>query len=136
MCVQLKQVMRWLLLRAPQAIQLSCQPLLQLVEATLSHEFTSRVYTHHQDRAAAHLPSYDPMPVIQLYNAVLAHIADKVSSQELGRLSWPPCEFWQPDTRDFVPHHGWNSVQHLAWLRKTILSLQLPPWERLSTTGQ
>lgn len=128
--------MSWLLVRAPKAIQLSCQPLLQLVEATLSHEFTSRVYTHHQNWAAAYLPSCDPMPVIQLYNAVLAHIADTVSSWELDRLSWPPCEFWQPDTRDFVPHHRWNSVQHLAWLRKTILSLQLPPWEQLPTTGQ
>ncbi|KAM9347509.1 germinal-center associated nuclear protein [Symphorus nematophorus] len=131
---QLSQAMRWLLAHAPPPLPLSCQTLVQLIEAGLSREFSPRVYAHRQERAAANLPSEDPAPIIQLYNAVLAHIADKVSSQELSRLSWPPGEFCLPDTRDFVPHLGWNSVQHLTWLRKAILSLQLPRWERLSNT--
>lgn len=128
--------MRWLLARASPHFPLSCQTLMQLVEASLTLEFSHRVYTHRQERAAACLPPEDPSPVIQLYNAVLANIANKVSSLELSRLSWPPCEFWQPETRDFIPHLGWNSVQHLTWLRKTILSLQLPQWEPLSTKSQ
>ncbi|XP_073329353.1 germinal-center associated nuclear protein [Pagrus major] len=131
---QLSQALRWLLARGPPPFPLSCQTLVQLIEAALSREFSPRVYAHRQERAAACLPPEDPAPVIQLYNAVLAHIADKVSSQELSRLSWPPGEFCLPDTRDFVPHQGWNSVQHLAWLRKAILSLQLPLWEQLSST--
>ncbi|XP_040912782.1 germinal-center associated nuclear protein [Toxotes jaculatrix] len=131
---QLIQAMRWVLARAPPSFSLTCQTLLQLVEATLSHEFSSRVYAHRQERAAACLPSQDPAPVVQLYNAVLAHIADKVSSQDLCKLSWPPGEFCLPDTQEFVPHLGWNSAQHLAWLRKAILSLQLPQWEQLSAT--
>lgn len=131
---QLIQAMRWLLTRAPPPFPLSCQTLVQLVEASLSCEFIPRVYSHRQERAAACCPSQDPAPVIQLYNAVLAHIADKVSSQELSRLSWPPGEFCLPDTRDFVPHLGWNSAQHLAWLREAILSLQLPQWGQLSAT--
>ncbi|XP_070770765.1 germinal-center associated nuclear protein [Enoplosus armatus] len=131
---QLSQAMRWLLARAPPPFPLSCQTLVQLVEASLSREFSPRVYTHRQERAAACRPPQDPAPVIQLYNAVLVHIADRVSSQELSTLSWPPGEFCLPDTRDFVPHPGWNSTQHLAWLRKAILSLQLPQWEQLSTT--
>ncbi|XP_023278966.1 LOW QUALITY PROTEIN: germinal-center associated nuclear protein [Seriola lalandi dorsalis] len=131
---QLSQAMRWLLAHAPPPFPLSCQTLVQLVEATLSREFSPRVYTHRQERAAARLPSQDPAPVIQLYNAVLAHVADKVSSQDLCKLSWPPGEFCLPNTRDFVPHLGWNSTQHLAWLRKAILSLQLPQWDQLSPT--
>nr|XP_046259110.1 germinal-center associated nuclear protein [Scatophagus argus] len=131
---QLRQALHWLLARAPPPFPLSCQTLVQLIEASLSREFSPRVYAHRQERAAACLPSEDPAPVIRLYNAVLAHIADKVASQELSRLSWPPGEFCQPDTRDFVPHMGWNSVAHLAWLRKVILSLQLPQWEQLSAT--
>lgn len=127
--------MSWLLARAPPPFPLSCQTLVQLVEASLSREFIPRVYAHRQERAVARLPPEAPSPVIQLYNAVLAHIVNKVSSQELSRLSWPPCEFWQPETRDFVPHLGWNSVQHLAWLRNAILSLQLPQWEQRSATG-
>ncbi|XP_035532563.1 germinal-center associated nuclear protein [Morone saxatilis] len=131
---QLSQAMRWLLARAPPPFPLSCQTLVQLVEARLSREFSPRVYAHRQDRAAACLPPEEPAPIIKLYNAILAHIANTVSSQELSRLSWPPNEFCLSDNREFVPHLGWNSVQHLAWLREAILSLQLPQWEQLSVT--
>ncbi|XP_040004702.1 germinal-center associated nuclear protein [Xiphias gladius] len=131
---QLSQAMRWLLARAPPPFPLSCQTLVQLVEASLSREFSPRLCAHHQDRAAACLPAQDPAPVIKLYNAVLAHIADKVSSQDLCKLSWPPVEFCLAGTRDFVPHLGWNSDQHLAWLHTAILSLQLPQWEQPSAT--
>ncbi|XP_035985723.1 germinal-center associated nuclear protein-like [Fundulus heteroclitus] len=41
----------------------------------------------------------------------------------------PPAEFSQPETRALVPHLGWNSAQHLSWLRGVILSLLLPEWE-------
>ncbi|XP_072254034.1 germinal-center associated nuclear protein isoform X2 [Leuresthes tenuis] len=127
---QLRQAMCWLMSRAPPPFPLSCQTLVQLIEASLSREFSPRVYGNRQERAAAQLPSQDPAPVIQLYNAVLAHISDKVASQDLCTLSWPPGEFCLPDTRDFVPHLAWNSAHHLAWLRKAILSLQLPKWEQ------
>ncbi|XP_053296244.1 germinal-center associated nuclear protein [Pleuronectes platessa] len=131
---QLSHALRWLLGRAPPSLPLSCQSLVQLVESSLSREFTPRVYGHRQERGVACLPSQDPAPIIQLYNAVLAHIADTASSQDLCKLSWPPGEFCMPETRDFVPHLGWNSAEHLAWLREAILSLQLPQWEKLSST--
>ncbi|XP_029315303.1 germinal-center associated nuclear protein [Cottoperca gobio] len=131
---QLIQAIRWLLARAPPPSPLSCQTLVQFVEASLSREFSPRVYAHRQERGAACLPFQDPAPVIQLYNAVLAHIADQVSSQDLSRLSWPPGEFCLPDSSDFVPHLGWNTAEHLAWLRKAVLSLQLPQWKQISAT--
>lgn len=133
-CSQLKQVMSWLVAHAPPATPLSCQTLQQLVEATLNHEFISRVYIEHQKRATAQLPSVHPSPVISLYNAVLTHIAVNVAASEMETL--PPCEFWQPESPEFVPYLGWNFVHHQAWIRKAILSLQLPQWEDLSTTGQ
>ncbi|XP_030013814.1 germinal-center associated nuclear protein [Sphaeramia orbicularis] len=132
---QLNQALCWLLARAPPHFPLSCQTLVQLIETSLSTEFTCRLYSHRQERAAAGLPPQHPAPVIQLFNAVLSYVADTVSSQELSRLSWPPYEFCLPHTRDFVPHLGWNSVQHHAWLRKAILSLQLPQWEDFCPTG-
>lgn len=134
--LQLSEAVRWLLTRAPPHTPLCCQTLAQLVETSLSLEFSPRVYSLRQDRAAASLPSEHPAPVIQLYNAVLSHAADRVTSPELGRMSFPPVEFCQPDTRSFVPHLRWNSVQHLDWLRRAILSLQLPQWEQLSAAGQ
>ncbi|XP_054620063.1 germinal-center associated nuclear protein [Dunckerocampus dactyliophorus] len=131
---QLNRAIHWLLPRAPPFIPLSCQTLMHLVEVTLSQEFSRRVSAHCQEWATAGLLPQDPAPVVELYNAVIRHIADKVSSQELSGISWPPGEFCLPDTREFVPHLGWNSRPHLAWLRRTILSLQLPQWRRLSTT--
>ncbi|XP_024661247.2 germinal-center associated nuclear protein [Maylandia zebra] len=131
---QINQAVRWLALRTLPPFSLTCKTLVELIESTLSHEFSPRVYSHRLERATAHLPSQDPAPVVQLYNAVLTHVADKVASQELCGLSWPPGEFCLPDMRDFVPHLAWNSYQHLAWLREIILSLQLPEWEQLSAT--
>ncbi|XP_074551191.1 germinal-center associated nuclear protein isoform X2 [Halichoeres trimaculatus] len=132
---QLSHAMQWLLARSPPPVSLSCQTLVHLVEASLSREFSPRVFAHQQERAAVRLPPQDPEPVIHLYNAVLAHIAERVSSQDISRLSWPPCEFSLPETWDFVPYLGWNSTSHLAWLRESILSLQLPQWEVLSSTN-
>ncbi|XP_037343746.2 germinal-center associated nuclear protein [Pungitius pungitius] len=131
---QLSQATRWLLARAPPPFPLSCQTLVQLVEAGLSREFSPRVHAHRQERVAARLPSQSPVPVIHLYNAVLAHIADKVTSRDLSRLSWPPGEFCLHDTQEFIPHLGWNSPQHQKWLREVLLSLQLPQWEQPCTT--
>ncbi|KAM4608580.1 germinal-center associated nuclear protein [Polymixia lowei] len=132
---QLNHAMRWLLARAPPPYPLCCQTLVQFVEAGLSREFSARLSAHRQERVSAGLPSQDPAPVIHLYNAVLAHLAHAVSSQDLSGLSWPPGEFCLPETRDLVPLLGWNSSQHLAWLRDAILSLQIPDWELPSTTA-
>ncbi|XP_017164946.1 germinal-center associated nuclear protein [Poecilia reticulata] len=125
---QLTQAVCWLMARCPLTPPLSCQPLVQLVEAALSQEFCPRVYSNRQNRAAAGLPCQGPAPVVRLYNAVLTHVADRVSSPELSCLSWPPTEFSQPETREFIPHLGWNAAPHLSWLRAVLLDLQLPEW--------
>ncbi|XP_055018999.1 LOW QUALITY PROTEIN: germinal-center associated nuclear protein [Boleophthalmus pectinirostris] len=131
---KLTDSLQWLLLRAPPAFPLSCQTLVGLVETRLGRDFSSRVYSHRQERASAGLPPLGPLPVITLYNAVLKHIADAISSPELCRLSWPPVEFSVPEMREFVPHVGWNCSEHLKWIREAILSLQLPEWDSESPT--
>lgn len=126
--------MSWLVAHAPPSTPLCCQPLQQLVETTLNQQFISRVYIEHQKRTTAQLPSVRPSSVISLYNAVLTHIADNVASTEVEAL--PPCEFWQPESPEFAPYLGWNFVRNQAWIRKAILSLQLPQWESMCATGQ
>lgn len=133
---QLNQAVPWLLSRVPPALSLSCQTLAQLVESTLSREFTARVFAQLQERASARLTPAEPAPVVRLYNAVVAHIAETVASQDLVGISWPPCEFWRPETSGLVPHLDWNSARHLDWLRRAILSLQLPLWTQPSGSGQ
>uniref|UniRef100_A0A4W5P0G4 Germinal-center associated nuclear protein n=1 Tax=Hucho hucho TaxID=62062 RepID=A0A4W5P0G4_9TELE len=132
---QVSQAVRWLLARAPAPSLLSSQTLVHFVEAGLGREFSARLYGHRQDRAGAGLARQHPAPVIKLYNAVLAFLADLVSSQHLSSLSWPPGEFALPETRDLVPHLGWNSPQHLAWLRTAVVSLQIPSWEMPANTA-
>uniref|UniRef100_A0A8C7GGN7 Germinal-center associated nuclear protein n=1 Tax=Oncorhynchus kisutch TaxID=8019 RepID=A0A8C7GGN7_ONCKI len=129
------QAVRWLLARAPVPALLSSQTLVHFVEAGLGREFSARLYSHRQDRAGAGLAGQHPAPVIKLYNAVLAFLADLVSSQYLSSLSWPPGEFALPETRDLVPHLGWNSPQHLAWLRTAVVSLQIPSWDIPANTA-
>lgn len=131
---QLTQALCWLLPRSPPPSSLSSQTLIALVESCLSTDFSSRVYSHRLERSQAGLPPQHPLPVIHLYNAVLSHLALKLTSPELSKLSWPPLEFCGPETRESVPHEGWNCPEHLDWIKETILSLQLPPWDNLSTT--
>ena len=122
--------------RTPAPRPLSCQTLVQFVEAGLSRHFSDRLQAQRRERASAGLPSLDPAPVVCLYNAVLAHLADAVSSPELLGLSWPPGEFSLPDTRRLVPQLGWNSAQQLAWLRSGVLGLSIPDWDTPSATGE
>lgn len=133
---QLTQAIRWLLGRAPKPRPLSCQTLVQFVEAGLGRHFLGRLQAQRQERSSAGLPSLAPGPVVCLYNAVLAHLADALSSPELLALSWPPGEFSRPDTRFTVPYLGWNSTEHLEWLRGTVMGLHLPSWDVPSATGQ
>ncbi|XP_053352443.1 germinal-center associated nuclear protein [Clarias gariepinus] len=125
---QIGEAVRWLIAHSPASTVLTSQPLLQFVEGGLCREFHSRFLHDKQERAQAALPCQEPEVVIQLYNSVLAYLADVVSSERLVGISWPPPEFSLPENRKLIPHLDWNSPQHLAWMKKTILSLQLPKW--------
>ncbi|XP_062390501.1 germinal-center associated nuclear protein [Sardina pilchardus] len=126
---QVSQAVTWLVSHSSAASPLTSQTLVDFVEAGLCHEFSSRLYRDKQDRARAGLPCQDPAPVIELYNSVLVFLAGLVSADQLSSLSWPPAEFSLPETRDLLPHLDWNSPAHLAWLKRAILSLQLPEWD-------
>ncbi|KAG7246821.1 hypothetical protein CRUP_016155, partial [Coryphaenoides rupestris] len=132
---QLTQAMRWLLARTAQPRPLSCQTLDQFVEAGLGRHFQGRLQAQRRERSSAGLPSLAPGPVVCLYNAVLAHLADALSSPKLLALSLPPGEFSFPDTRHLVPCPGWNSAKHLAWLRCAVLALCIPVWDTPPTTA-
>lgn len=128
--------MRWLLARTPHPRPLSCQTLEQFVEAGLGRHFQGRLQAQRRERSSAGLPSLAPGPVVCLYNAVLVHLADALSSPELLALSLPPGEFSRPDTRHLVPRPGWNSAEHLPWLRGAVLGLRIPVWDTPPATGQ
>lgn len=121
--------MRWLITHSPTYTVLSSQPLLHFIEGGLCREFYDKFLHDKQERAQADLPCQEPEVIIQLYNSVLYFLAGVVSSERLLGISWPPPEFSLPENRELVPHLDWNSSLHLAWLKRVILSLQIPQWE-------
>uniref|UniRef100_A0A8C1VU35 Germinal-center associated nuclear protein n=1 Tax=Cyprinus carpio TaxID=7962 RepID=A0A8C1VU35_CYPCA len=124
-----EQVGLWLAAHSPAGPVLSSQTLLQVVELGLCREFYSRLQRDKQDRKHAGLPSQHPEPIMQLCNSVLSFLAGVVSSEHLSSLCWPPPEFSLPENSELIPHHSWNSPEHLEWLKRTILSRQLPEWD-------
>ncbi|XP_036400726.1 germinal-center associated nuclear protein [Megalops cyprinoides] len=132
---QVTQAVRWLVARSPAPADLTSQTLVQFVEGGLCREFSARLYQDRRDREGAGLPCQEPAPVIHLYNSVLGFLADLVSSDRLSGLSWPVAEFSVPETRDLLPHLDWNSPEHLAWLRRAVLSLQIPEWDLPPTSA-
>ncbi|KAF4108846.1 hypothetical protein G5714_009919 [Onychostoma macrolepis] len=126
---QMSHVIRWLAARSPAGPALCSQTLLQVVELGLCREFYSRLQRDKRDRKHAGLPSQHPEPIVHLCNSVLSFIAGVVSSEHLSSLCWPPPEFSLPENSELIPHQAWNSPEHLEWLKRTILSRQLPEWD-------
>lgn len=126
---QMTHVVRWLASHSSASPDLSSQTLLQVVESALCREFHSRLQRDKQDRKQAGLPSQHPEPIVQLCNSVLSFLADVISSEQLSSLCWPPPEFSYPENNELIPHMAWNSLEHLDWLRRAILSRQLPKWD-------
>lgn len=126
---QMSHVVRWLSARSPASPALSSQTLLQVVELGLCRDFYSRLQQDKLDRKNADLPSQHPEPIVELCNSVLSFLAGVVSAEHLSALCWPPPEFSLPENSELIPHQAWNSPEHLQWLRKSILSRQLPEWD-------
>ncbi|XP_067300375.1 germinal-center associated nuclear protein [Pseudorasbora parva] len=126
---QMSLVVKWLAARSPAGPALCSQTLLQIVELGLCREFYSRLQRDKEDRKHAGLPSQHPEPIVQLCNSVLNFLAGVVSSEHLSSLCWPPPEFSLPENSELIPHHAWNSSEHMDWLRRAILSRQLPEWD-------
>lgn len=74
----------------------------------------------------AGLPSQDPSIIIELYNSMIQFLAEVASSEDLRDLSWPVTEFAEAGGNRWLPHLQWNKPSHLAWLKKALLSFQIP----------
>nr|XP_056712839.1 germinal-center associated nuclear protein [Euleptes europaea] len=139
---RLAEAMQWLVAQCPSSFQFCCQTLTQYVEDGIDREFSQHFYQDKKERRVAGLPSQDPSAIIELYNSVIQFLADVASSDELWDLSWPVTEFAEPGGSKALPHLQWNTPSHLAWLKKALLSFQIPqmdlpplgaPWHPVCT---
>uniref|UniRef100_A0A8B9MIW2 Germinal-center associated nuclear protein n=1 Tax=Accipiter nisus TaxID=211598 RepID=A0A8B9MIW2_9AVES len=116
----------WLVSQCPDSLELCSQTLREYVEDGVDGEFGKRFYHDWKERRLAGLPSQEPGVIIELYNGVLQFLADVASSEHLCDLSWPVTEFSEPGGNKLLPHLQWNMPDHLAWLKKAVLSFQIP----------
>ncbi|XP_006022113.1 germinal-center associated nuclear protein [Alligator sinensis] len=123
---KLSDAVQWLIAQCPSSLELCSQTLLQYIEDGVSHEFSERFYPDRRERRLAGLPSQEPGAIIDLYNSVLQFLAGVASSEQVCDLSWPVTEFVEPGGNKLLPHLQWNTADHLAWLKKAVLSFQIP----------
>ncbi|XP_009988614.1 PREDICTED: germinal-center associated nuclear protein-like, partial [Tauraco erythrolophus] len=116
----------WLVSQCPDSLELCSQTLREYVEDGIDSEFGKRFYHDWKERRLAGLPSQEPGLIIELYNSVLQFLSDVASSEHLCDLSWPVTEFSEPGGNKLLPHLQWNMPDHLAWLKKAVLSFQIP----------
>ncbi|XP_056206064.1 germinal-center associated nuclear protein isoform X1 [Falco biarmicus] len=116
----------WLVSQYPDSLELCSQTLREYVEDGIDGEFGKRFYHDWKERRLAGLLSQEPGVIIELYNSVLQFLSDVASSEHLCDLSWPVTEFSEPGGNKLLPHLQWNMPDHLAWLKKAVLSFQIP----------
>lgn len=136
------QAVKWLVSHCPSSLELCCQTLPQYIEDGVSREFSDRFFYDRKERRLAGLASQEPSAIIELFNSVLHFLAEAASSEQLCHMSWPITEFAEPGGNKVLPHLQWNAPNHLAWLKKAVLSFQLPhmdlppqgaPWRLVCT---
>ncbi|KAM6268484.1 LOW QUALITY PROTEIN: germinal-center associated nuclear protein [Porphyrio hochstetteri] len=123
---RLSAAVSWLVSQCPDSLELCSQTLQDYLENGVEGEFGKRFYHDKQERRGAGLPSQEPGVIIELYNSVLQFLSDVASSEHLCDLSWPVTEFSEPGGNKLLPHLHWNVPDHLAWLKKAVLSFQIP----------
>ncbi|OXB61469.1 hypothetical protein ASZ78_010225 [Callipepla squamata] len=116
----------WLISQCPTSLELCSQTLQEYIEDGIDAEFGKRFYHDWRERRLAGLPSQEPGVIIELYNSVLQFLSEVASSEHLCDLSWPVTEFSEPGGSKLLPHLHWNMPDHLAWLKKAVLSFQIP----------
>ncbi|NWS50153.1 GANP protein, partial [Probosciger aterrimus] len=116
----------WLVSQCPESLELCSQTLQEYIEDGVDCEFGKCFYHDWKERRLAGLPSQEPGVIIELYNSVLQFLSDVASSEHLCDLSWPVTEFSEPGGNKQLPHLQWNTTDHLAWLKKAVLSFQIP----------
>uniref|UniRef100_A0A803YH51 Germinal-center associated nuclear protein n=1 Tax=Meleagris gallopavo TaxID=9103 RepID=A0A803YH51_MELGA len=116
----------WLVSQCPNSLELCSQTLQEYIEDGIDGEFGKRFYHDWKERRLAGLPSQEPGVIIELYNNVLQFLSEVASSEHLCDLSWPVTEFSEPGGNKLLPHMDWNVPDHLAWLKKAVLSFQIP----------
>ncbi|XP_077128544.1 germinal-center associated nuclear protein-like [Ranitomeya variabilis] len=120
----------FLLTHWPHSLELRSLPFEQYIEDGVCRSFSNNFYLDQMERKKSGLPSQDPAAIIDLYNGTIAFLAEAVSSEQLTELSWPVTEFTIPAGSSLMPPTDWNSPSHLSWLKKTVLSFQLPQMDR------
>nr|DBA19919.1 TPA: hypothetical protein GDO54_015675 [Pyxicephalus adspersus] len=121
---------QFLVSHCPRSPQLHALPFRQYIEDGVYHAFSDPFYHDISKRKKCGLPSQDPAAIIDLYNSAVAYLAKVVTSSKFVGLSWPVTEFTSSRGSFVMPPMEWNTPEHLAWLKKAVLSFQIPQMDK------
>uniref|UniRef100_A0A8C5WF42 Germinal-center associated nuclear protein n=1 Tax=Leptobrachium leishanense TaxID=445787 RepID=A0A8C5WF42_9ANUR len=123
---EVSSAVKFLLSHCPRSLELRSLSLRQYIEDGVCNIFSKHFYHDTWERRKVHLPPQDPGAIIDFYNCSLTFLAKAISSEYLSDLSWPLSEFASPTGSFLMPHVGWNNPENLAWLKKVVISFQIP----------
>ncbi|XP_064604912.1 germinal-center associated nuclear protein-like isoform X2 [Liolophura sinensis] len=118
------ECIRWLSEHYTVPVDLKSSRLLSLLEETLASEFYQPVLQNLKQRKLEGHLHQSPAVLIELYNAVITHLQDTVTSADLTEYSWPVSEFSYSNSD--LPSSHWNSEHHLEYLFDIFAALTLP----------
>lgn len=96
-----------------------------LIEKALLEHFYTPMKMNLKQRKFLRHPDQSANSLLELYNAIVSHIACVLTSHSLRRVSWPVKEFFTNYSSDIPPSY-WNRDDHLKYICNLVQSLTLP----------
>ncbi|XP_060558116.1 germinal-center associated nuclear protein-like, partial [Ruditapes philippinarum] len=125
---ELCEGIQWLARKTRPAPSLTVQYFKDVVDLTLHKHYYTPVQHNLKKRKDLNRLDKDANSLLLLYNTVISHLVEVLTSDTLYKVSWPVAEFTSNLTTDLPPNH-WNKGDHLEYLFNIVDSLRLPKLE-------
>ncbi|XP_045166422.2 germinal-center associated nuclear protein-like isoform X2 [Mercenaria mercenaria] len=125
---ELCESIQWLAKKSKPIPCVTVQYFKDTVDLTLHQHYYTPVQHNHKKRKQLERLNKDPNSLLGLYNTVITHLSEVLTSERLFKVSWPVAEFASKQNTDLPPNH-WNRGDHLEYLFSIVDSLRLPKFE-------
>ncbi|XP_060080534.1 germinal-center associated nuclear protein-like [Ylistrum balloti] len=123
---EVEEAVQWLGEEYPNTPQLCVNYIRDFIDTTLHNLFYSPVLYNLKQRKINNCLHQRPSDLLTLYNAVISHMKEVITSPRLLDLSWPVPEFSHSNAVEGLPTSYWNDEDHLEYLGSIIQEMELP----------
>ncbi|XP_033745006.1 LOW QUALITY PROTEIN: germinal-center associated nuclear protein-like [Pecten maximus] len=123
---ELGEAVQWLGEEYPSSPQLCVNYIRDFIDSTIHKHFYTRVLYNLKQRKVNGCLHQRPSDLLTLYNDVIRHMGEVITSPRLLDISWPVPEFSRSNTVEGLPTPYWNDEDHLEYLGSIIQELELP----------